>query len=70
MIFFDFFKSSPRSLFLEYSPQDANWHVITWNFDLKNLQERLWTLEIQGKNNQVIEWSKAKTEEIRFFWKN
>ncbi len=70
MIFFDFFKSSPRSLFLEYSPQDAKWHVITWNFDLKNLQERLWTLEIQGKNDQVIEWSKAKTEEIRFFRKN
>ena len=70
MNFLNFFKSSPRSLFLDFSPQEAHWHVVTWNFDLKNHQDRLWTLEIQGQNSQIIEWSKSKNEEIRFFKDN
>jgi hypothetical protein len=70
MKFFDFFKSSPRSLFLDFSPQEAHWHVVTWNFDLKNLQHRLWTLEIQDQHSQIIEWSKTNDEEIRFFKKD
>jgi hypothetical protein len=69
MNFFELFRTSARTLFLQYVPQDASWHVISWNFDLKNTQNRIWVIEVQGTNPQIIEWEKGKTEEVRFFKK-
>ncbi len=63
---FDLFSKKPRALFLEFSPFGSIWQVISWNFDLKSLGERAWTVEIHKNGIQSIHWSRKKDEEISF----
>lgn len=67
MNLFGFMGKDPRTLFLEFSPQDSSWNVVSWNFDLKNPSERLWTIEVHKKESESIEWSRDSVEEVKFF---
>lgn len=67
MSMFDFLGKDPRQLFLEFTPLDSSWRVVSWSFDLKNQNERLWTLEVVKKETESIEWLKAGNEELKFF---
>lgn len=67
MSLFDFFGKDPRSLFLDFTPQDSSWRVVSWNFDLKNPRERLWTLEVHNESRESIEWSRLEHQEVKFF---
>jgi hypothetical protein len=67
MSIFDFLANDPRTLFLKYSPVNSIWRVVGWNFDLKNPNERQWTLEVQSPEQQSIEWVRGSTESVRFF---
>ena len=67
MSIFNFFRSNPRKLFLEFDPSASHWSVINWNFDLKDPSHRLWSLEINKDASQSIEWSRTDIDEFRFF---
>lgn len=67
MKLFDLFSKNPRSLFLEFVPQDSTWQVVSWNFDLKDLSSRLWTVEIHKNGIQRIDWEKKDQHELKFF---
>lgn len=67
MSMFDFLGKDPRQLFLEFTPLDSSWRVVSWNFDVKNQSERLWTLEVVKKETESIEWLKSQNEELKFF---
>lgn len=67
MSMFDFMGRDPRTLFLEFSPNDSIWNVVSWNFDLKNPTDRMWTVEINKKEKESIEWENSKHQEVKFF---
>jgi hypothetical protein len=68
MSMFDFLGGKdPRQLFLEFTPLDSLWRVVSWNFDLKDPRERLWTLEVVKKETESIEWLRTDIEEVKFF---
>lgn len=67
MSMFDFLGKNPRQLFLEFTPMDSTWRVVSWNFDLKNPTDRQWTLEVIKKETESIEWLKSGHEELKFF---
>jgi len=67
MTFFDFFNKNPRDHFLKFSPQNGDWHVVTWNFDLKDTSERIWNVEVHGKEQSQILWHKKDHEVLSFF---
>lgn len=68
MSMFDFLGGKdPRQLFLEFTPLDSSWRVVSWNFDLKNPNERLWTIEVVKNGPESIEWLKTDIEEVKFF---
>jgi hypothetical protein len=70
MSIFNIFGKDPRTLFLEFSPAQSHWRVVSWNFDLKNPKERLWSLEVHKPMQESIEWARGATEEVRFFKNN
>lgn len=57
----------PKELFLEFTPKDASFVSTSWNFDLKDPGHRQWALEVHKDKKEVIEWKKAKSEEVSFF---
>ena len=61
------FGRDPKDLFLEFSPQDTQWRVVTWNFDLQDPKSRQWTIEVHGKTSKLIHWLREKHDELRFF---
>ncbi len=67
MSLFNFFSKNSRQQFLKFSPQSGDWHVVTWNFDLKDSSERLWNIEVHGKEKKSIQWSRRAVEAISFF---
>lgn len=67
MSLFDFLGKDPKKLFLDFSPMDSSWRVVTWNFDLKKPHEKLWTVEVLKDRPESIEWSQTEKEEVRFF---
>ena len=68
MSMFDFLGGKdPRQLFLDFTPLDSSWRVVSWNFDLKNPNERLWTLEVVKSETESIEWLRHENEEVKFF---
>lgn len=67
MSMFDFFGKDPRTLFLEFTPLESSWRVMSWNLDLKNLQDRRWILEVHNSEKQTIEWQRDNVEVVRFF---
>jgi hypothetical protein len=67
MSWFDFFGKDPRDIFLEFSPLNSHWRVVSWNFDLKDPAERLWTVEVHGTSVSSIEWSRLQHDELQFF---
>lgn len=67
MSLFNFFGKDPRELFLAFTPEKSSWRVVTWNFDLKNPTEKLWTVEVLKDHEETIEWSRSVAEEVRFF---
>ena len=67
MSMFDFMGKDPRTLFLEFSPNESIWNVVSWNFDLKNPTDRMWTVEVNKKEKESIEWEKASQQEVKFF---
>lgn len=67
MSLFDFFGKDPKDLFLNFTPLDSQWRVVSWNFDLKDPSERLWTVEVHGKTINSIEWNRLEHEEVLFF---
>ena len=67
MSLFNFLGKDPRSLFLEFSPAASIWRVVSWNFDVKNPQERLWSLEVHRPEKESIEWRRDVDESVCFF---
>lgn len=67
MSWFNFFGKDPKELFLEFSPKNSHWTVVSWNFDLKDPSERLWTVEVHGTSINSIEWSRLGHDEVQFF---
>jgi hypothetical protein len=67
MSLFNFFRSDPRKLFLDFDPNWSTWTVVNWNFDLVNPSQRRWTVEITKEEAQSIEWSQQELDEFRFF---
>ncbi len=67
MSWFNFFGKDPKDLFLEFSPKNSYWTVVSWNFDLKDPSERLWTVEVHGTSINSIEWSRLGHDEVQFF---
>lgn len=67
MSWWNFFSKPSRQLFLEFTPLNSQWRVVSWNFDLKTTSQRLWTVEISGPKSQSIEWSRSKHDEVKFF---
>lgn len=67
MSIFDFIGKDPRKLFLEFTPKDSVWNVVSWNFDLKVPTDRLWSIEINKTQKESIEWQKSNHQEVKFF---
>lgn len=61
------FGRDPKQIFLNFSPEKSDWSVVTWNFDLKNSNERQQVVEINNPERKSIEWSCGDVEEVRFF---
>ncbi len=57
----------PKEYFLEFTPADSVWRVVSWNFDLTDPTERLWTLEVHREQIESIEWSRLGVNEVKFF---
>lgn len=56
-----------KELFLKFSPLEASFVSVSWNFDLKNPAHRSHAIEIHKDVKEVIEWKKADGEELSFF---
>lgn len=67
MSFFDFLGKDPKDYFLAFTPAESVWRVVSWNFDLKDPSERLWTVEVHKKEVESIEWSRLDVSEVKFF---
>lgn len=67
MSLWNFFGKEPKDLFLEFTPMESSWRVVTWNFDLQEAGARLWTVEVHGKKNKLIHWEKSSATNLRFF---
>lgn len=67
MSMFDFLGKDPRTLFLEFTPLESKWRVMSWNLDLKNPQDRRWILEVHNAEKKTIEWQRSHVEVVRFF---
>jgi hypothetical protein len=66
----NFFAPGPRELFLTLNPLQSTWRVVSWNFDLKNPSERLWSVDIVGAQEQSVQWSRHlldSRDEVSFF---
>jgi hypothetical protein len=70
MSLFGIFGKDPRKIFLEMNPAEGHWRVVTWNLDLSSSLQRQWTVEVHGKNLQVIHWTRQKGSEFRFYKNN
>jgi hypothetical protein len=62
-----FFGKDPKELFLAYHPQDSSWRIVSWNFDLKNTNERQWVIETHHPHKNVIIWHLDDMETVQFF---
>lgn len=67
MSLFDFLGKDPRTLFLNFSPTSSTWRVVSWNFDLKNLKDRQWVVEVYKAEPESIQWSRDSIESVQFF---
>lgn len=67
MSLFDFLGKDPKEYFLNFTPDGSSWRVVSWNFDLKDPSERLWTLEVHKAEVESIEWSRLGVDEVKFF---
>lgn len=67
MSFFNLIVKNPRDLFLNFTPEGSTWRSVSWNYDLKDPSERLWTLEVHKKEIESIEWSRDGRDEVKFF---
>lgn len=66
MSLFSFWKD-PKDLFLEYTPQESSWRVVSWNLNLTNPSSRRWEIEIDGKNQLNIIWEKSVANNLMFY---
>lgn len=66
MSLFDFMRKDPRQLFLDFSPLGSTWNVVSWNFDLKNPKEKVWSLEVVKETSEMIEWKRLNHDEVIF----
>lgn len=57
MNFFKRLLKNPKDLFAELPAQDSEWTVLTWNWDLKNSQERKVALELNNKTSTKTIWN-------------
>lgn len=58
---------NPKELFLEFSPKEASFYSVSWNFDLKDPTHRQWLIELHRAKKEVIQWKKAGRDELSFF---
>lgn len=65
--FSSFFGRDPKDLFLSYSPLDSHWRIVSWNFDVKEENERQWTIESHKEHKDIIIWNKKDVETVQFF---
>lgn len=61
------FGKQPKDHFLEFHPFEANWRVVSWNFDVTAPGERLWAVENHGPRTRFIRWRREKQDELSFF---
>jgi hypothetical protein len=69
--FWGFLGREPKDLFLEFSPRESHWRVVTWNFDLAATSvpwpgRRQWTVEVHGAKTKVIHWLRGPGDELQF----
>ncbi len=58
----------PKDLFLQFTPLDTKWRVVTWNFELEYNVLKEWTVEAHKTHKEVIKWTEGKkATELRFY---
>lgn len=62
-----FFGPGPKKLFLDFTPYNSYWRVVSWNFNVDDPSKREWTLEVRGENSQLIKWGKKDWDELQFY---
>jgi hypothetical protein len=61
-LFSRFFGPDIKSLFLNFSPKESSWRVVSWNYDLKG---RL--IETHGVHRESIQWMSGAPATVTFF---
>lgn len=64
------FGKDPKEFFLDFTPLESQWRVVTWNFDLPNPSMRRWTIEVHGKTERNIHWDQEDKPTLRFYQNN
>lgn len=57
MIFFKQFFQKPEDFFKKLSITDSQWSVLTWNWDIKESEERKQSIELNGPKLSRVIWS-------------
>ena len=60
-----FFKKS-KDYFLEFTPVDTSWRVVSWNFDFDLSRGRQWSVETHGAHTMLISWTKQDYSFVEF----
>lgn len=62
-----FHRPKLRERFLSFTPGEASWQVVSWNFDLQHSGSRKWSLEVhKQEQKQTIEFSSGSSSRVTF----
>lgn len=62
-----FERKDAKDLFLKFTPENSEWRVVSWNFDISSATERQWAIEIHHQDIELIQWERNKDDRISFF---
>jgi hypothetical protein len=66
MNFWRLFSKKTKEYFLDFSPLDTDWRIVSWNFDIKLSSQRQWSIETHGSESVLIRWTQEQSTTLDF----